>query len=69
MTVRQEFHVTLRVVTDPAVKGKPLTEAAVKKTLVVALDRNGVDERVEEIRFGDVIELTDKTKRPAAPGG
>lgn len=58
----QEFHVTLRVFTDPAelttFPRKPVTEARIRQILKNALDPEKMDAIIETVRFGDVIDVT-----------
>jgi hypothetical protein len=54
----QEFYVTLRIVTDPTVTpNKKITEERIRKILKKALNP-AMDEIIETIRFGDVIDVT-----------
>lgn len=59
MNKPQEFHVTIRVVTDPSVtKNKKVTEERIRKILKDALKPDEMDQIIETIRFGDVIDVT-----------
>jgi Trp operon repressor len=57
--MKQEFRVVLRVFTE-SLSEKKLTEERVKKILKKALDPDEMDDVVEQVRFGDVVEDTPK---------